>query len=91
MSKQITFYTPDFYFLAAGHICPFPFIFNEAYYDQCTRQNVDGLSNAPEDYYWCPSPFNITYTSSQFFGVALFSRGGQVGMCPDYAKPQGIH
>ena len=75
---------------AAGHICPFPFLFNGAYYDQCTRLDTDGSLNLPEDDYWCPSPFNITYASADYFGVAVFSNGGEVGLCPDFAKPPGI-
>ena len=74
---------------AAGHICPFPFFFNDAYYDKCTRISVNGEINNPEGYYWCPSPFNVTYGSEEYHNVAVFSNGGEVGKCPDFAKPPG--
>ena len=80
---------PTFLLSAAGHICPFPFFFNDAYYDKCTRNSVNGVRNDPEDYYWCPSPFNVTYDFEEYHNVAFFSNGGEVGRCPDFAKPPG--
>ena len=61
----------------------------EASHDKCTRISVNGQRNNPEDYYWCPSPFNVTYGSEEYHNVAIFSNGGEVGVCPDFSKPPG--
>lgn len=75
--------------LGAGHFCPFPFLFNGQYYDTCTRNKIDGNSNGLEAEYWCPSPFNVTINSENFFGAAVFESGGQTGKCSDFPVPKG--
>ena len=90
--KNAVHYVSLLLFIAAGHICPFPFFFNDAYYDKCTRtspQEQGQGMNILETYYWCPSPFNVTYGSADYHGAAIFSNGGEVGICPDFAKPSG--
>ena len=75
--------------LGAGHFCPFPFVFEGVHYDQCTRKKLDGSNEGTESYYWCPSPFNVTYSDS--LGASLFSKGGEAGRCTDFPVPKGYN
>ena len=75
--------------IGAGHFCPFPFLFNGQYYDQCTRRKKDGSIYGLEDEYWCPSPFNTTIIQGHFFGANIFYNGGQTGICSDFPVPIG--
>ena len=70
--------------LGAGSFCPLPFTYNRVHYDHCTRAKLDGTQNEVEDFYWCPSPFDVDKDNGN-----LFQTNGKAGKCYDFLKPPG--
>ena len=71
-------------YLGAGNFCPLPYVYNRVYYDHCTRARLEGTSTLLEDYYWCPSPFDVDRDNNN-----IFQPTGKAGKCYDFMKPPG--
>ena len=81
----LSLYYLNFIILGAGSFCPLPFLFNNVFYDTCTRLKVDGSLNKVEEFYWCPSPDDVDKENDN-----LFLPNGKHGRCNDNLKPPGI-
>lgn len=67
----------------AGYKCPMPFLYNNIYFDYCTRKS----STSPfgfNDYYWCPDPRSVEADN-------LYTAGDPIGKCTSILVPEGMH
>ena len=65
----------------AGHKCPMPFLYDNIYFDYCTRKS----NTSPfgfNDYYWCPDPRSVEADN-------LYTAGDPVGKCTSILVPEG--